>query len=86
MSNLPVTIPTAKPWTATGRIDIEGQRFRGSANVLLIEEKRVHHTLSGVPRDEIRWRAATHDEASKIVQRYNRWTEEANPKPNTVIS
>jgi hypothetical protein len=65
-------------WTSTGRIDFAAPSLDTSAAdtpasfYLQVEEIRVLRSFSGIERKEIRWRKATLNEATMVVNCFHR--------------
>jgi hypothetical protein len=65
-------------WTSTGRIDFAAPSLDTSAAntpasfYLQVEEIRVLRSFSGIERKEIRWRRATLNEATMVVNCFHR--------------
>ena len=62
-------------WRPTGTIDFARRDLEGKPDgslfCLQTEEYRVLQSMSGTKRVEVRWRAATLEEAAKVAGRYN---------------
>jgi hypothetical protein len=70
-------------WVATGRIDF-ATRLNGNAAdadqpsefKLLVEERRVVESVTGLENLEIQWRLATLKEAKAVISQYHRYLSE----------
>jgi hypothetical protein len=70
-------------WVATGRIDF-ATRLNGNAAdadqpsefKLLVEERRVVESVTGLENLEIQWRLATLKEAKAVISQYHRYLAE----------
>jgi hypothetical protein len=81
-----------RDWVATGRIDfathVEGnaapEADRPSEFKLIVEERRVVESVTGLENLEIQWRLATLKEAKAVISQYHRFLSE-NSLIKTVV-
>jgi len=72
-----------RDWVATGRIDF-ATRLNGNAADneqpsefrLLVEERRIVESITGIENLEIQWRLATLKEAKAVIGRYHKYLSE----------
>jgi hypothetical protein len=70
-------------WVATGRIDFATRLNGNAADAdqcsefrLLVEERRVVESVTGLENLEIQWRLATLKEAKAVISQYHRYLSE----------
>src|SRR4051812_46030259 len=70
-------------WVATGRIDFATRLTGNAADAdqssefkLLVEERRVVESVTGLENLEIQWRLATLKEAKAVISQYHRYLSE----------
>jgi hypothetical protein len=70
-------------WVATGRIDFATRLDGNAADAdqpsefrLLVEERRVVESVTGLENLEIQWRLATLKEAKAVISQYHRYLSE----------
>jgi hypothetical protein len=70
-------------WVATGRIDFATRLSGDAADAdqpsefrLLVEERRVVESVTGLENLEIQWRLATLKEAKAVISQYHRYLSE----------
>ncbi|MGE5304936.1 MAG: hypothetical protein ACM3TN_16620, partial [Alphaproteobacteria bacterium] len=72
-----------RDWVPTGRIDfatrLDGQApdaDQPSEFKLLIEERRIVESITGIENLEIQWRLATLNEAKRVISQYHNYLTE----------
>jgi hypothetical protein len=73
-----------RDWVATGRIDFAtrldatnvGDAERPSEFRLLVEERRIVESITGIENLEIQWRLATLKEAKAVIAQYHSYLSE----------
>jgi hypothetical protein len=78
-------------WVATGRIDFATLLNGNAADAdepsefkLLVEERRVVESVTGLENLEIQWRLATLKEAKAVISQYHRYLSENSLIKNVV--